>query len=234
MAKRYYSESEDIPVIVKSIIETVLIYIAQTLYADEYSNDPHDTLYKRFIKSTMTAGESVNIKDAVEQLKQSQNLMPFTAYQPGPFDMRDEPSVYPITAGAVYVSEFNGYAASYPMELDLNMVSFFNTPFDYNRAKKLIHWADSNLTRLFTPIIVQNKEYFLPIDLGFEMDRGNLAYDYEQQLESDKIFNFIHNAKIQYFDLIVDSVNISPVDDVIFSLKRFSDDETIDSITHSN
>ncbi len=232
MSKRYYSDNNLYPYAVKSVVERVLIYFANILYPNE---DYQTQSSKRFILSD-TSDDSNAIRRSIDIFKNSQGQFPFTAYSINDDSPLDYKSHYQLSGN--YYSDYVGaYISFVPMNLDLFFTTYFTTPYDFWRGMTLFAIDEASITRLEVPVIINNIPSIFTIDLTYTTERGQLAFDIEQQFNVGKIYPVIHSVTVKcaYISLASNNTTdafgskiVYPVDDIIFHLSRLTNEANLD------
>ena len=220
----YYSSSLQYPAVYVSTVDRVLLYIYGLLYPSETYVAPGQPT-SRLIRASFGSDENIALKNNIEQFKTSQSKFPFTAYNLN--------EMVPVTDKRSHLQknhkffdvELNCYISSQPTMFDIDMMSFFTTPNDYLRARALIDDSNVNLKRLWVPIKVNNIDTSFPIDISFEVNKFSLSWEFEEYLKAGRIFDIQHNCKVYVHNIIAD-VNITPVEDLVFSVNTMLEDET--------
>jgi hypothetical protein len=137
--------------------------------------------------------------------------IPFTGYNIDDFKLGDIKN-YHAYSGDYYGSEIGRKGSAWQEELDIQFVSFFNKADDYQRALSRMHLDATNFNRLRVPItlnqiqqtfhedLVLKYDTSFPIDVLFEVNKGSLSNQFEQYLTKNKIWNFVFNAKIKFYN----------------------------------
>lgn len=228
MPARYYSESNLFPYAQKAIIDQVIYYFSQLLYPTE---DFTTVSSKRFLLSDVS-DDSNAIRRSIDKFKNSQGTFPFTAYSINDDAPGDAKSHYQVS-GKHYSELINSYISFIPMTLDLFVTTYFTTPYDFWRAMSIFALDESCLTRLEVPLIINNIPCYFTIDLAYTTERGQLAWDIEQQFQVGKIYPVIHSVTIKGAYIVLASNNttegkliavpVSPVDDIILYIRTLED-----------
>jgi len=219
MPVKYFADHEDYPNIVKAILERCLVHVASFLYKDEYDADPAKSL-DRIILSDSEAGTDVSIGDAIEKFEAITYKIPFTTYLPRHPERREHTGTanYRHLLHDVFMDEVGKKATALPMTMPLPMISFFQKASDYRRATTLFNAKDAVLNRIRVPIKVGEIETSFPIDIKFEIAKGEYASEFEKYLTQNRIFDILHTLQINYYDLIFEGGGVYPVDDIIVSI----------------
>lgn len=233
MPERYYNESNSYPYAVRSILQRVILYFKDVLYAQ----DTDEIAMKRFILSD-TSDDSAAIRRSIDVFKNNQGEFPFTAYNIGD-DTLGEIKTHLQKSGNYYSPYFNAYIAYIPITLNFSFTSFFTTPFDYWRADNLLSMESASLTRLKVPIEINGIDTFFYIDLNFSTEKGSLAWDIEQQFGVGKIYPLVHSVEVEGVFFVVNKGKdpntgtttsdkiVYPVDDMIVRLCNLENPEIL-------
>jgi hypothetical protein len=236
MAEHYYKSDANYLAMVKAIMDAFKVFIIKMLYLEE----DYDTAKKRFILADFSAGEEVAIRRSVEFFKNSQANFPFTAYNISEEETLGDTlgtSLWRKT-GLYYNPNYQAYMKSILCSIEIPCMSFFSNPSDYHHARILLADTDIIVTRLFVPIYINGIIAEFPIDIDFEVTKGNLAYALEEHLRVGKIYNIAHTHKIFFPYLVINNANvhndytplrIAPVDEIDFSLYSFSNQHYYDN-----
>lgn len=195
MAEKYYNPITDVnyPLVVKAIIETLRVYICETLYRDEEFKDSQ----KRFILADFSGGDDASIRRSVETFKTTQGKFPFTAYGMWDNEVPSEGSTRTKTGG-YYSKVFGCYMKVFPARLTVPMVSFFTTSYDYERAYHLIESDVATPTRLNVPLYINENLTYFPINIDIDVSKGAFAGAFDEYLKIGKIWGLNHTLKIHY------------------------------------
>ena len=94
MSVNYFEETIRFPKVMKSAIETSLLYTISILYYQEYKQKPENTLKKRLVLSDVNSGEDFTLQSAQDQISKLYNQykieLPFTTYQIDTLEFRPE------------------------------------------------------------------------------------------------------------------------------------------------
>lgn len=237
MAEQYYTPTVfdvNFPTIVKSIIETLKVYICNVLYPDE----EYVTSKERFILVDFTGGDDASVRRSVEQFKTSQAEFPFTAY--GEWDnlTTREKSTHIERSGTYYSSLYECYVKSVPAKITVPMVSFFATAADYERAHQLLYSEAAIMIRLNVPISVNSNVTYFPIDINMEVSKGAFAGEFDTYLRLGNIFGLNHNFGISFRYVYINANDqhgntptIAPVDDIYGNFYTFNNADYRDTPT---
>jgi hypothetical protein len=224
MPVSYYSPSNDYPGIILAVVDRVKAWVWTTLYGDE----SWAVANNRIMLTNFEAGDEIAIRSSIERYKTSQGKFPFTAYNFGELTPVIEKRSHRQKSFSYYSSEYACRVSSQPSYFEIPMVSFFTTPTDYWRAYTKLRTDDSSLTRLTTPASVNGITTYFTIDLSFEINKGPLAYAFEDYLKFGNLYPLVHTVKVYFQNLVLittsGNVNfpIYPVEDVIVSLEQWS------------
>lgn len=211
------------PTVIEAIVERFIIYLAQVLYGRLYDEDPQEALNKILI-SDVEAGSSVSIGDAIEYFKSTNVIYPFTVYTIGEPQSRTKETNNQRAALGQYCSVLNRVIRAFPASFELPTVSFFNTALDYQTARTKIGFNTASLTRLYAPILFNETEVNIPFDVSFEISRGAYAYQFEQHLIQNKIWDINAVINIQYYEYELDEVTVGLVDNMLIRLGQAGED----------
>jgi len=191
--ERYYKElKEHYPYATLSMVERVKIYIAKMLYPDEKLQVALD---KRILLGNFDDDPNA-IKKSIDAFKKTNGQFPFTVYSIG----ENEPYEWKTNLqknGNYYSEELEAYINFVPVMFTIPMVTFYTTPFDYWRARTVLDYNNSTLTRLNVPVIINDILTAFTIDLTFTMEKGALAFDIEQQFSYGKLYPIVHTIMVK-------------------------------------
>lgn len=207
MGENYYEHpNRNLPDIVQCHVENLIYYIAVLFFKQEFIEDPQKAA-NRILISDVNAGSDISLGDAMEYFRTMFDYLPFVVYNPGmSLPPRDYGKSASHTLSLQYIEELNSYIRAFPMELEVQFVAFFNDALDHRRAIQLLSGDEAVLTRLLTPVMFDNKEVKLPMTLTFELDKGDLAGEFEQYLVKNRIWNFPFTIKCRYYEYILDDI----------------------------
>ena len=199
---RYYDKNNRLfPKTVLSIVQRLIIWISQTLYTEEASDNLMNTIRSRTIISDIGAGEDVQLGDASEFFGSVNVEFPFTSYGAPEREVWLERNLLSVTGGSTYISGM-GYASLFPTEFTLPMVSFFSNADDWNRAYTLLSEKQAKLERLEVPIVINGIECSFKIDIKYEQfGNGQYAGRFEDYLRTNNIWDLVHSLRIQYNEM---------------------------------
>lgn len=202
--KTYYNLSDTkYPRQVLEIIERIRYYILDILY----SSEPFDSAKKRFVLANISAGSGEVIHEAIEQFQASSMFFPFTAYAiEGEIDLIEEKSTKPVLA-KTYSDTHDCFMSTFPVSFEIPMISFFNTPEDYFRARHILNRERASLLRLQVPISINGVNTNFPIDITIDITKGEFAGEFEEHLRVSNIFDINHIFRIKYYHIIVYTKN---------------------------
>jgi len=237
--ERYYTSYSNYPDQVIQIAERIKIYMCSKLfYEEEYSESASKFIYADIGND----GSDEGIRRATELFGSSNQSYPFTAYSFGEEEiLRDKRTAY--AKNMIYYNDYIGsFVSAKPAILYLPMISFYNTPYDYQIAKKVLFEISSAPIKLDVPVVIGDVTTTFPVHVTFEtIEKGNYAFNFQEMLRAGDIYDIQHFAKIEYHDMETSSVGIYPVEDMVFELWRLAeedkslsdslDDVTIDYIT---
>jgi len=203
----FYPESIQYPKTVKAILESLIIYTAQILYADLFLKDPISAL-KRVVISDLDAGNEFLLRSQTDYFESMNFEYPVTFYQ---VDSREYKTNYNQIAsrGVVYSFELKRKVSAFPNSLTIKMVTLYNHPDDYMRALSILQMGNASLTRLYsaTKFIDYenniNKILPIPYDLTWEVEKGNYTFKFQEYLKINKLYDVVHTAKINFWDFVI-------------------------------
>lgn len=206
MGQNYYEHpNRNLPDVVQCHVDSLVVYMASILFPQEFLNNPQ-AAYNRVLISDVNAGTNVSLGDAIEYFRQMNDNLPFVAYNVGDPQPSSWGNIAPVsTAGLLYCEELNAYIRAYPMELELDFVAFFGDALDQRRAYTILGSESSAITRLFTPVLFDDIEVKLPIDLNYDFSKGSLSGEFEQAFLG-RIWDIIFKITIRYYEYIIDEV----------------------------
>jgi hypothetical protein len=238
MPEKYYTDTSLVVYAQKAIVERVLLYFSGILYPDE---DYVTKSSKRFILADVS-DDSNAIRRSIDRFKNSQGEFPFTAYSindDAPLDYKSH-----LQVNGNFYSELAGaYLSFVPVMFDLFFTTYFTTPTDFWYGMSLFALDESCLTRLDVPVIINGVSCYFPVDLQYTTERGNLAFDIEQQFQVGKMYPVVHNVSVKAAYIVLANNNNSPgttnqgtftrkivypVDDIILYLNTLNNAHNLD------
>jgi len=206
MQNYYDHPNKNIPNVVESHVESLIIYVSAILFPTEFIQDPQKA-YNRILVSDVNAGSNVNLGDAIEWFRSMSDYFPFVAYAPLGFQLpNDYGNIASTAIGLIYIEELNAYVRAYPTTLEVQFVAFFSDSLDHRRAMTLLGAESSKLTRLYTPMLIDNVEVEFPITLTFQFDKGDLTSEFETYLSQGRIWNIPFTITVRYYEYIFDEL----------------------------
>jgi hypothetical protein len=237
MSVRYYQDSTNFPYVILSVVERVKLYFAQLLYPEETQVNA----LKRIILANFS-DDPAAIRRSIDKFKNSNGTFPCTFYSISD----DEPVEYRSNLqknGNFYSTAIGSYVRFIPMKLSIPMVTFFTTPFDFWRAMTFFAQDEADMTRLDVPVTINNILTSFVIDIEYITERGELAFDVEQQFQYGKLYPVVHSVTVKgaYITLDVSKdpasyiINVPQtiyhVDDIIFKLRQLEDELNLEANT---
>jgi len=202
MAKDYYSQPTSTSkhqTIVREIMRRIRLYVLDILYTTEHYNNAK----KRFVLADIGAGSDAMIKGAVKSFQKTTQNFPFTAYNNPDVERRDEGKSLRASSGRVFSEELGCYIASFPCEFEVPMISFYADVSDYYHARYRLMEQNKDLIRLKVPIVINSVETYFPIDIEYEITKGDYPHEFEEYLNKNKIYDISHTFNIKYYHFIV-------------------------------
>lgn len=218
MPENYYSPTNTYPPVVYAVVERIKLYTCSMLYPDE----TYAASKNRFILANFESGQELAVRKTIETFKTSQGRFPFTAYNVGEMTPVEDKRSHWQKNHKFYDKYLNCYISSQPTIIEIPMMSFFTSAYDYMRCRTLLADSNANLTRLITPITVNDILTSFTIDVNFEIAKFSLAFEFEEFLRVGRIFDIQHTMSIYFHNLVVDG-NLYPVEDIEFSLATLSE-----------
>lgn len=235
----YYDPSNKYyPDILDLVLRTLLEYMFKLIYPDETFNEENKK--KRFILADFDSGDEVAIRRSIETYFKTNAVFPFTAYNIGDEEQVEQKS-HLQKYGAWYVPEFGLAVSSIPHAINIPMVTFYNTPFDWRRFSSISALDDFNLTRLWVPCYFNNVLTKFPIDIDFTITKGAYAFRYDEMLNKGQIYDINHSMRVFYHKFVLAQPSqvdpsgkqkplpIYPVDNIEVALKELNDRENVTS-----
>lgn len=228
MTQKYYDITDgDYPPIIISLMERLRYYYCSLLYPDETYSDSK----KRFIRTDIG---NFAIRDSSKVYNITNAEFPFTAFGYGDPDINRETYNRYADTGKYYCDDLTALVDTKPLKLQIPMVSFFTTGYDWFRALSILSDAQMDGRILQVPIIVNSISTTFPIRIEIEdIGKGNYAWEFEQQLITGKIHDITHYTTIYYYDFKIDT-QLAPVDDIEVGLAGYSQDDYNDNISVSS
>lgn len=225
--QRYYATSNLYPYVIEAVLTRIKLYFCNMLYpAEDYVTQSS----KRFIMAD-TSNDNLAIKESIKKFYNSQGEFPFTAYSINDDEPLEYKSHYSVS-GNFYSSLLNSYVTYVPMKLNINLTTYYTTPYDFWRAMTWFAVDEASITRLDVPVIINDVSTYFTIDLDYTTERGQLAFDIEQAFNVGKIYPVIHNVAVRCAYITLASNNttdkfsgnvVYPVDDILFYLRTLQD-----------
>lgn len=215
-------------------MDRIKIYLGTKIYFEESATD---SLTNFIYADIMNDGSNEGIRTATDIFENTNQSYPFTAYCVGEEEpLREKRSAY--AKNKIFYDPYIGsFVSAKPAIFNMPMITFFNTPYDYQVAKKILFEISSAPIKLDVPIIVGDATTNFPIFVKFEaIERGDYAFNVQEILRVGDIYDLQHFARIEYHDIETDSTGIYPVDDMIFELQRIDDEDyslnvTLDTVS---
>lgn len=231
--KNYYNHpNRNLPDIIQCHVDSIIVYLAATLFTKEFIQDPQKA-YNRILISDVNAGSNVSIGDAIEFMNSMHDLYPFVVYNVGDSVPSQWGNIAPVALiEQIFIPELNAYMRAFPMEIELDFVAFFNDSLDYRRAYTILGGEDAVPPRLYTPALFDDKEVFLPIDLKYEFNGSNLSKEFEQKILG-RIWDLVFKITFRYYEYIIDelplvgNVNVKDLTGIFPEQKRIAPVENI-------
>jgi len=201
VSERYYQDSVNYPYAIRSVLERVILYFAQMIY-------PTETLInakKRIIMADVS-DDGNSIRRSIDIFKTTGGSFPSTFYAISD----DAPLGYKshLQCNGNYYSELIGaYISFVPMTLTIPFTTIFTTPYDFWKGMALFSLDEACLTRLDVPVTLNGVLCSMVIDLNYTTERGQMAFDYEQQLNMGKLYPVIHTVDIKCSYIILNMQN---------------------------
>jgi hypothetical protein len=224
MTVKYYGVSTSYPRIVSAVVDRIHYWVWECLYSETetYSG----VVGKRIFLTSFEAGDEVALRTSIEKLKTSQASFPFTAYNLGELAPVTDKRSHGQKSFTYYSPIHGSYISAQPSILEIPMVSFFNNPDDYWEAMSKLQTDEVNLTRLTVPLTLNGVLTSTTIDLDLEINKGSLAYAFEDYLRLGHIYNITHSAKVYFHNFVLDNPRLNlklyPVEDIQVALKTLS------------
>ncbi len=221
--KRYYNNTDNFPDQIDSIITRMKIYMGSKLY---YEEDISNAITNFIYADVGNDGSEEGIRRAIQLFQNSNQKYPFTAYSFGDEEILKEKRTAYAKNKIYYDSYIGSFVTAKPSYFFMPMISFFNTPRDYQTAKKILFEISSAPIKLDVPIIVGDVTTTFPALITFEtIEKGTYAFNFQEQLRAGNIFDIQHFARIEYHDMETDASGIYLVDDMIFELYRLAEED---------
>ena len=228
MTVRYYDITDtNYPPVMTAVINSVLYFLAQTLYPDENPDDLIDpeSTKRKFILANFDASEETAIYRAIEDLKTvstSSGKFPFTAYNFSEEELMSETKSHLQVSGKVFSETVQGYVQAIPLIWDVPCITFTNNVQDYFRTRQIVSGKASTLTRLTVPININGVLTSFSVDVNFEITKGSYAYQYEEYLSKGRLYDLMHPLKLKFMYLILNTSDVSPVDNITVALNTLA------------
>lgn len=208
MAENYYPEpSKYSPNIVEAHVATVIDYVASVLFPYEYVQDKQIG-WNRIILSDVNSGSNTALGDAYQFFKSMSDFFPFAVYNVGGSTLFEEyGNVKTLNSGFTYSDELESYIYTYPAQLEIQFVAFFNDSLDHRKAYSKVILDQAAYTQLISTVLIDEKEVNLPIKLDLQVDKGDLASELEQYLVQNRIWNFNFTITVLYSEFVLEEPN---------------------------
>lgn len=215
---KYYQESDRYPKIVKLLITRLLLYVAESIYTEEYTENPEAAMW-RLRLSDVQAGDDVMLKDSVRVTSRDGNepktvqtvneaaidifsrftkYIPFTGYNIDESRLGDIKN-YTAYSGDTFGLEIGRKGAAWQEQIDVQFVSFFNKADDYYRALAQLQLNSTTYNRIRVPIKLNriqqtfHKDLVLEYDTTFPMD---VAFDVSKGSLSNQFQQYLTKNRI--------------------------------------
>ena len=237
MSERFYPTNIHYPYAHQSVLERVILYFTTMIYPDLTYTEAR----KRFILADVS-DDANSVRRSIDAFKTSNGQFPFTAYNISDDAPLSYKSHYQVSGNA-YSSLVGAYISFIPMLLTIPMTTFYTTPHDFWRGMTLFAQDESCLTRMDVPVTLNGVLCSMTIDLNYTTERGQLAFDVEQQFAVGKLFPVIHTVDIKCSYIVLNMENdpttgnpnqpkvIYHVDDIITKLYQLSNESNLDQNT---
>lgn len=200
MGTNYYQTDVNYPLNLKSALETYLQYIVSRLY-------PGANVKDRLVLANIGSGGSEGAtRYNLESFQKTNLKYPFTAYSVGEL-IQDESRINHFAkSGNYFDSLLDCNVSVVPCELEVPLISFFSNAFDYNRARTILLFDYASLTRLYYPLRVNGRIITTVINVQMEdPTKGSYTYEFEEALKQGKIFDIVHNVKLQFNEIVLNT-----------------------------
>lgn len=230
MSTNYYSPSVEYPLNLKSAVETYLQYVCSRLYPNESPKD-------RLVLSNIGNGGSEGAnRYAIEYFQKSNLKYPFTAYSIGEMEQDESRINHYSKSGNHFDSQLDCYVSVIPSEIEVSLISFFSTAFDYNRIRTILLFDYGSLTRLYYPIRINGRIVKTVLNVEMEQPtKGSYSYEFEEALRQGKIFDLIHTVRLQFNEIVLNTerdgrkIPVYPVESVDLGIVDFLTGEFIEN-----
>jgi len=222
MATPFYNNflTENIPYVIKSITERLLVYYADSLYKPI----PLEEALNRFVLSNL-GDDGTSIKRIIDKSKNNQGVFPFTAYNVDTVEMQDGGFSHFQKNGSYYSHDYDCYIVAVPIVVTFGFVTFFATAQDFWKAYTILQEDNINVNSLDVPITINGKLTSYKILFDNVTEKGDLSFDIEQQFQYGRIYPLTHATTVNSIFYLID-YNIEPhstkivyhVDDIILKL----------------
>lgn len=225
MAEKYYDITDtSYPPIIIALMERLRYYYCQLLYPDE----TYAVSKRKFIRTDIG---SFAVRDNVQVFNLSNARFPFTAWTFGDPEINLDVYNRYADTGKYYEPELLCMVDMKPIRLQIPMVTFYNTGYDWFRGLTLLSELQTSSPVLNVPIEVNNIETTFPVRLQIEdVAKGNYAWEFESQLVTGKIQDITHYTNVFYHDFTVDT-QVNPVDNIEVFLAGYSGENRNDNIS---
>jgi len=236
MATPFYENflTENIPYVIRSITERLLLYYANSLYKPLSVEEA----LQRFVLSN-TNDDGVMIKRAIDKFKNSQGIFPFTAYNIDTVELQDSGFSHYQKNGSYYSTLYDCYLIAVPIIINFGFVTFFTTAHDFWKAYTILQEDNININSLEIPITINEKLTSFQILFDNVAEKGDLAFDIEQYFQYGKLYPLSHTTTVNSIFYLID-YNIEShdkkiiyhVDDIILKLHELEQQNTTKELIH--
>ncbi len=225
MTVKYYETSNNYPLIMSAIGNSILYYMATKLYPDENPDDLINPSYtnKKFVLANFEVGENVVLYKNAEDLQQSSSAtFPFSSYNWSEEELKLDTKSHLQVSGSIFDNSIQGYVQAIPAYWNINMIHFFSNVHDYFRARQALVVDASKLTRLTVPITINGVLTSFTIDVEFEITKGEYSFAFEEFLRVGKIYDLVSNLKVKFLYFVLNEVDVNLVDSITVALNTLA------------
>lgn len=208
MPTPYYKQSGFLPEIADIIVGVIKTYYASVIYLDE---DIADAV-KRMILTPIQQGSDAGIRFNLDFFKKTNVKFPFTAFNIGEQSIDENKLNYLAQSREYYSKTYDCRIATWPMIMEMPMISFFTTSFDYQRLHTILEEDFVGMTKLDVPFTLNGRDASIIIEINLEISKGSYTYEFEEWLKINNILDLVHNLTVKYYNIVSDG-KIQPIDD---------------------
>lgn len=221
------------PPILKSCLEVYIKRIADSLYASL----PSPQRYERMVSANIQGGSSDTVsRYNIDKFKQTNLVYPFTAFNVQEQTIDEKRKNYYGRAGKGdtgalrWSDSLDAWIAVIPYTVEIPLISFFSNPHDYLQARTKLQRDAASLTRYYVPLRINGRITQTCFNANIEVTKGQYAFEFEEYLRINKIFDVVHTSVLEYEEVIVDPKTSYSVSTKVLEVLSVDDiPETVDA-----